>query len=68
MREIVPWSLGIEAGIPRGAYSAPSQKVIRFGTTVLLVRYKPASPLMNTPDLSDKYPDKNFLLIFSASK
>tara|TARA_B100001248_G_scaffold257659_1_gene240569 strand:+ start:258 stop:2984 length:2727 start_codon:yes stop_codon:yes gene_type:complete len=29
--EIVPWSLGIEAGIPRGAYSAPSQKVIRFG-------------------------------------
>jgi hypothetical protein len=29
--EVVPWSVGIEAGIPRGAYSAPSQKLIRFG-------------------------------------
>ena len=31
--EIVPWYIGIEAGIPRGAYSAPSQKVIRLDTT-----------------------------------
>ena len=29
--EVVPWYIGVEAGIPRGAYSAPSQKVIRFG-------------------------------------
>jgi hypothetical protein len=27
----VPWYIGVEAGIPRGSYSAPSQKVIRFG-------------------------------------
>jgi hypothetical protein len=29
--EVVPWYIGVEAGIPRGSYSAPSQKVIRFG-------------------------------------
>ena len=29
--EIVPYALWIEAGFPRGAYSAPAQKGIRFG-------------------------------------
>ena len=29
--EVVPWYISIEAGMPRGAYSAPSQKVLRFG-------------------------------------
>ena len=29
--EVVPWYIGVEAGIPRGAYSAPAQKIIRFG-------------------------------------
>lgn len=28
---IVPWALWIEAGNPRGSYSAPAQKGIRFG-------------------------------------
>ena len=28
--EIVPWYIGVEAGIPRGAYSAPC-KILRFG-------------------------------------
>ena len=28
---IIPWALWIEAGNPRGSYSAPAQKGVRFG-------------------------------------